>query len=46
MKRWFDGYHLVEESMWGLKVFNGKRKVLIWGCKEEGKERFLWFLGP
>ena len=30
------------ESMWGFLVLIGKRKVLIGGCKEEGKKRNIW----
>jgi hypothetical protein len=29
----------------GIEVFPLKKKGLIWGCKEEGKERILWCLG-
>ena len=43
MKRWFDGYHLVEESMWGLKVFNGKRKVLIGVVRKKENRGFYGF---
>jgi hypothetical protein len=28
--------------MWGFRVLIGKRKGLIWGCKEEEKYGTLW----
>ena len=32
--------------MWGYRVLIGKRKGLIWGCKDEGiKKRISWCLG-
>jgi hypothetical protein len=47
VKRWFDelfdGY-LVEESIWGFRVLIGKRKGLIWDCKEEGEIYGVWGL--
>lgn len=32
---------LAEEHLWGFRVLVAKRKWLIWGCKEEKRERFL-----
>ena len=32
-----------QKKVWGFRVLIGKRIVLIWGCKEEGRERnFLY----
>ena len=32
--------------MWGYRVLIGKRKGLIWGCKDEGeKKKRIWCLG-
>ena len=31
-----------KKKLWVITVLIGKRNALIWGCKEEEKERILW----
>ena len=37
------GCYLVEENMCGFRALICERKDLIMGCKQEGKERILWY---